>query len=80
MMTSDEITFIRATSSICQLKGVYCSKCRFRMLPSSTQFDGDKMYYCIPCKFAIGVATGVMVSLLSLVKNEISDTGVASVR
>lgn len=68
-MTHDERLFLHVEG--CSRPGVYCVKCRFRMLPSSEMMAGDKMYYCFPCAIAIGVRTGMTVSILSLVKKEI---------
>lgn len=50
--------------------GIHCTKCRFRMLPSLTPFKGDKFFYCMPCGFGVGSRTGIIVTLLSLVKRE----------
>lgn len=54
----------------CSRPGVYCSKCRFRMLPSAIDHDSDKMFYCMVCRTAIGQTTGTSISILSLVKGD----------
>lgn len=42
--------------------GVFCASknCRFRMLPSHRRCVGEKVYYCVPCSYAISESGRIM--------------------